>query len=235
MSQIVRRLFGEKPDHASGATATVAPPPAGSDPTVERLQPYLGKGSETMVRKSDSPSGETHDEPRETTASESYQHLGERVAAILNAAQEAAEDIRRIAEEDADRTLRDAQGRAAAHTEDAKRRLDDERSALEELRAELDRRNKELNEDLEAYRQQKHREADAEAAEIRLAAEQAAKAMQGNALLLQRWLEGTIPRFHEVTDWLERVLESAPKSGETETAEQPQEEIFEQEDWAKSR
>jgi Skp family chaperone for outer membrane proteins len=233
MSQIVRRLFGEKPDQASGATATVAPPPAGSDPTVERLQPYLGKGSETMVRKSDSPSGE--EKQRETAASESYQHLGERVAAILNAAQEAAEDIRRIAEEDADRTLRDAQQRAVAHTEDAKRRLDNERSALEELRAELDRRSKELHEDLEAYRQQKHREADAEAAEIRLAAEQAAKAMQGNALLLQRWLEGTIPRFHEVTDWLERVLESAPKSGETETAEQPQEEIFEQEDWAKSR
>jgi hypothetical protein len=233
MSDIVRRLFGGRPDEVSGATAA-APPPSHSDLTVERLQPYLVKGSKAMGNKSGSPSDDpAQHEQREALASESYQHLGERVAAILTAAQEAAEDIRRIAQEDADRTRREAHEQAAAHTEQAKQRLEGERHTLEELRVELDRRSKELHDDVDAYRQQKRREAEAEAAAIRVAAEQAVKQVQGEALLLQRWLEGTIPRFHEVTSWLERVLASEPKVGETE--EHPADEAVSQEDYAKSR
>ena len=50
-------------------------------------------------------------------------------------------------------------------------------------------------------------------------------AAHGNAVLLQRWLEGTVPRFHEVTDWLEHVVAELPKTAQTEG--QPVEEMAE--------
>ena len=232
MSQRVRRFLGGKPDKPELASPSAA---AGQHPErpVERLQPYLAKGSEVMTNEPPSPSTETKPLEEAALAGASYQQLGERVSAILGAAEAAAEDIRRVAKEEADRTREDARQEAATQLERANERLENERRALEELRAELDRRSKELDEETEAYRQQKRREAEAEAAEIRRAAEEAANQAQGNALLLQRWLEGTVPRFHEVTEWLEHVVADLPKTAQREG--QPAAETVERPEFAETR
>jgi hypothetical protein len=170
---------------------------------------------------------------REAHPGESYEHLGERVAAILQAAQQAADDIRRAGQEEAERTRREAQETASAHTENVARQLDGDRRALDELRAELEGRAKQLDEEAEAYRQQKRQEAEKDAAQIRADAEEAAKKAHADALLLQQWLEGTLPRLHEVTDWLERALADAPPT--SERGEQSLEDALTPQEFAKLR
>lgn len=233
MSQFVRRLLGGRPSKPLVGNPAVATGESEGDPTVDRLQRYLVKGSEVMTDEPRSPSGDANPQEDPALADASYHQLGERVTAILNAAEEAAKDIRRLAKEEADRTREEAHQTAAAQMEQAQRRLETERRALEDLRGELDRRSRELDEEADAYREQKRREAETQAAEIRRAAEEAAKQAQGNALVLQRWLEGTVPRFHEVTDWLERVVAEIPKTPQKE--EQPSKETVERPQYAKSR
>ena len=233
MSKFVRRLLGGKPSKPRVVIPAVAAGESEGDPTVERLQRYLVKGSEVMTDEPRSPSGDANPQEDPALAGASYHQLGERVSAILNAAEEAAKDIRRLAKEEADRTREEAHQTAAAQMDQVQRRLETERHALEDLRAELDRRSRELDEEADVYREQKRREAEAQAAEIRRAAEEAAKQAQGNAVVLQRWLEGTVPRFHEVTDWLERVVAEIPKTPQKEG--EPLNETVERPQYAKSR
>jgi hypothetical protein len=209
MPHFVRQLFGGTKHEVRRPPATITPPgSADHDLTLQRLQPYLTKGSPSISRETDSPSGDVGRHERREAA----RQLAERIAAIVNAAEGAADDVRRRAKEDAERTRNEAQHQTAADTEEARRRLEEERRGLEELRAELDRRRIELDGEAETYRQTKLREAEAAAAKIRVAAEDAAKRAEGDAIMLQRWLEGTTPRFRELTDWLDRVRADAPKT-----------------------
>jgi hypothetical protein len=229
MPHFVRRLFGGTKHEVRRPPATITPPgSADHDLTLQRLQPYLTQGSQTRGRATDMPSGDVgRHEQREAA-----RHLNERIAAILNAAEGAADDVRRRAQEEAERTRNVAQQQAAADAEEARRRLEEERGGLEELRAELDQRQLELDDEAETYRQMKRREAEAAAAEIRLAAEETTKRAEGDSLVFQRWLEETIPRFHELTDWLDRVRADAPR---TEPEAQDVEETLREQLRAKAR
>ena len=75
MSQRVRRFLGAKPGKPRVAAPSLAADGSNADRTVERLQPYLVKGSEVMTNESRSPSGDASPDPRSIEFGRSNWHV----------------------------------------------------------------------------------------------------------------------------------------------------------------
>jgi hypothetical protein len=213
MSHFVRRLLGaDREEEAPGVTAAAvaAPKPSRPSPTIERLKSYSTERGEAM---------EGGSEPAQRTrTAERHAHLGDRVGAILKAAEEAADEIRRTAQEEADEARKEAELEITVRTSEAKLQNEAARRQIDQERSQLDLRMQELRQLADSFREKTRRQAEEEARAIREQAEQIANKLQADALRLQKWLEETLSTFHETTGWLESALDGRPRFADTDEA-----------------
>ena len=224
MGGILRRLL---PNPGQNAGAARQPP---TTETVARLQSY-------HVERSTDMSEDQHDEPAAAPAaampnrqSSGFGDVGERVNAILQSAQDAADDIRAKAEEEAARIRKAADEDAAAKSQEAERRLEEERRAIEQLRPEADRYSNEVRKAADEYAAGKRREGEEHAARVRQQAEEAAKRIEEDATVhrkrleeeaqaLETWLEQAATAFKNVTGRLEALSSRRPEATEESSKE----------------
>jgi hypothetical protein len=175
---------------------------------------------------------ETTSEPRaDEAAAKPYADIGERVAGVLAAAEQAAAQIKSDAEEQAAALRRRAEEEASARVEQAKQ-------DAEKTRAEAERDVRETREAVDSYASQRRREAEeqsqrmlaeaeTEARAVREAAEQMAariedtakrrqEAVREETRLVEARMQRALEGFRQMTARLEELLET-PEAEESET------------------
>jgi len=232
MARIVRRLLRPQTDRTSGAAGQ----PTGSETTVERLQSYHVERSSEMDREQQGDPAVAS--PAETAQRPGFGEIGERVSAILQSAQDAADDIRRKAEEQAEHIRQTAEQEAAAKAETTERRLEEKRHEIERLRPEAERYGEEVRKDADGYADEKRREAEEHAARVRGEAKDAARKIEEDAVrhrqaltdesqALQTWLDQAVTAFQEVTRRLEAVAGTRPQPTDEAPSEQEEQSLEE--------
>jgi len=119
-----------------------------------------------------------------------HAETGTRVAAVLNAAEEAAETIREEARRHADDMLRQAKADAAARVEELTREA-------ERIRTEADDYAKDIRAAVDSYGTQARREAEEEARKLLAEAEDQARAVREAAQEMANQIEEDARRRHE--------------------------------------
>jgi hypothetical protein len=125
-----------------------------------------------------------------TRARTDHASTGTQVAAVLNAAEEAAETIRAEARRHADETLRQAKSDAAAKVEELTREA-------ERVRSEADNYAKDIRVAVDSYGTQARREAEQEARKVLADAEDQARATREAAQEMAGQIEEDARRRHE--------------------------------------
>jgi archaellum component FlaC len=134
------------------------------------------------------PQGSSDEEA--TNGRTDHAETGSRVAAVLNAAEEAAETIKDEARRHADEVLRQANADAASRVEDLTR--DSER-----VRTEADAYARDIRAAVDSYGTQARREADEEARKLLSDAEEQARATREAAQEMANQIEEDVRRRHE--------------------------------------
>jgi hypothetical protein len=132
--------------------------------------------------------GSSVEEP--TDGRTDHAETGSRVAAVLNAAEEAAETIKDEARRHADEVLRQANADAAARVEDLTREA-------ERVRAEADDYARDIRVAVDSYGTQARREAEEEARKLLSDAEEQARATREAAQEMANQIEEDARRGHE--------------------------------------
>jgi membrane protein involved in colicin uptake len=130
--------------------------------------------NEPEQRDTSNPSAATAAAPQQDELLDFVQ-VGGRITDILEAAKEAADDIRAQAQREADRVRAEAEDQAAAAVAEAARKADEMRRDSEQLRAEAARYSKETREAADSYATQNRRDADESAARVLAEAEERAR------------------------------------------------------------
>jgi cell division septum initiation protein DivIVA len=144
--------------------------------------------------------------PEEGASNESYAQVGEQVASVLAAAQQAAEEIRATALEEAEGVLNEAKADVYSTRDEAERTAQELRRESEALRADADEYSRETREAADRYvatmRQQvedqvaeRWAEAEHQAREIEHAAEQRARDIETQALERRKAIVEEAARF----------------------------------------
>jgi hypothetical protein len=132
--------------------------------------------------------GSSHEEAADTRTD--HAETGSRVAAVLNAAEEAAETIRAEARRHADEVLREAKSDAAVRVEELTREA-------ERVRAEADDYARDIRVAVDSYGTQARRDAEEEARKIVSDAEDHARATREAAQDMANQIEEGARRRHE--------------------------------------
>jgi hypothetical protein len=126
--------------------------------------------------------------------------VGARVAGILEAAEQAAEQIRADALRQAQETMRQAEGNAEV-------RIEELSSESERLRAEADDYARDIRQAVDSYATQTRREADEEARRLVSEAEEQARATREAAQAMSDQIQTDTSRRHETLQQETRALE----------------------------
>ena len=147
-----------------------------------------------MVERSDDVGYETERqgsaEEEATSGRTDHGATGTRVAAVLNAAEEAAETIRAEARRDADEILRQAKVDASARVEELTREA-------QRVRVEADDYARDIRAAVDSYGTQARREAEEEARKILAGSEEQARASREAAQDMANQIEADASRRHE--------------------------------------
>ena len=212
-------------------TPHVEPEPLSSEPKDDKLELDSADGGE----RSDAMKIVKPATPEQGDQSESYTQVGEQVASVLAAAQQAAQEIRTTALEEAERIRDEAEADAASTRDEAGRVEEQTRRKSEALRAEADEYGREAREAADRYvattREQvedeaasrraeseqealeKHRSAEQRARDIETEALQRRKAIIEEAERSEARLEQLLVVFRGMTSQLEELLRAEQAGG----------------------
>jgi len=257
VNNLMQRLgnFGGKRHHDQSKTASTSEA-ARSAPRIDKFTPYslLGRERSEILNQSRNPrpqsgEGNADNAPVETRRDaptevgqpeENYAQVGEQVAAVLSSAEQAVNQIRESALQEAKRLRAETSDKAAAALSEAKLQAERSRRESEKLRADADTYSRGTRAAADRYLAETRLKIDEEAAQrraevdkqvraIQRAAEQKAKDVEAEVLQRQSTLVQALERsearvqqllgiFRGMTAQLEGLVSAAPagQSGDAE-------------------
>ncbi len=230
------KRFMRRPHSGSGAAETpqqrVSAEDAGEQSPVEKLQRYLAEPDPSSGDEAAVPAGAEASEPPASSGEGELSQVGERVAAVLRSAEEAADDVRAAAERDAERLLRAAEEEANTTRATAQGSLDETRAEIDELRSETERRSAERLHEADEEAARRIADADARGRQVVKEAEQRAQqleedmrsrhgALAREAAQFEERLSSLVTVFRAMTSQLEELV-----AGQEEAAEEPLDETL---------
>src|SRR5215207_2255742 len=184
----IRRKWGIPPDSACRlkfSTAGVKVPPAAASKGVRRVSELGDRASYEADER----------EPRREHA-----QLGDRVAHVLNAAEEAADQIRADARREGVRIIKEAEATAAT-------RVDELTREAEQLREDADDYARDIRSAVDSYATQQRRDAEEEARRVLSEAETQARATREASQEMSEQMQQDARRRHEMLQRESKALE----------------------------
>lgn len=162
----------------------------------DRVSPQHPRARGKQVREESEVKSPEKEAP---AASRDFSQLGDRVAAVLQAAEEAAEQIRNDASTTAEQLTREARQESSSLLENAK-------NEAQRLRVEADREAKNTREAVESYATNHRREAEEKAARMLAEAESQARASREAAEAMAKQIEERAQTLGEEVREQERMI-----------------------------